>query len=285
MQEQTGADASPEFEGQAEPMDAETAEVVEEEVSEAPEDQESEAESPTADEEDVEKKTDPFKERIDKLTANWRQTQRDLQAREEEIAQLQERLQSMPEPQEPIKTLADFDYDEGQYQSYLFNRASEAAREEAKRAVEGYRTEQQRKDADSKYRERETAFVEKHKDFHEVVYDRNLRISPAMAEVIRTSDNGPEVAYHLGKNPDIAAELYDMAPARAGFEMAKLASKLEVESKKGGKAVSGAPPPPPKKIGGSEPGRKVSPTSPDSDKLSDDEWFKLEEARKAKMRS
>jgi hypothetical protein len=92
------------------------------------------------------------------------------------------------------------------------------------------------------------------------------------------------MAYYLGKNKDVAAELSRM-PER---DMVRRMTLLEVELKGAQKAavpkkVSEAPPPP-AKIRGSDAGLRVSTTDPASDKLSDKEWFAAEEKRKAKLR-
>lgn len=282
-EEVTGADASLETEGELDLNDLAAVEAASKEDKPVPEATESEAESPPAEEENLEKKTDPFKERIDKLTGRWRETQRELALREEELARLQRQLDEAPKPHEPSKTLKDFDYDENAFQEHLFDRARELAREEARVAVQGMQSEQKQQETVSEYSKREATFAEQVNDYHDVVYDRSLRISQPMAEAIRVLDEGPEIAYWLGKHPDEAAEIASVAPAVAGIRIAEIRANLLAEKGKGKKSVSDAPPPPPKKIGGNEPGRKVSTTSAESDKLSDREWFELEEARKAKL--
>ena len=283
VEPEAGADASPETKVE-EVVDLAMVETISKEDAPEAEAQESEAESPPADEEDVEEKTDPFKERIDKLTARWRETQRTLQEREAELTRLQKQLDEAPRPQQPMKTLADFDYDESQFQGYVLERSQQVARDEARMALKEERAEQAAGKAQSEYVKQEQAFAEEHPDYRELVYDESLPISVPMAEAIRVMEGGPEVAYYLAKNPDTAADIAGMGPIQAAMMMADLRVQLRGETAKASKKVSDAPPPPPKKIGGSEPGRKVSTTSPESDKLSDAEWFKLEEARNAKAR-
>lgn len=280
-----GADASPEPEVTPELTLDEVEAISKEDKEPEPEVEESEAESPPAGEAEAEEKTsDPFKERIDKLTANWRETQRALQQREQELAELQKQLDEAPKPIEEVKTLADFDYDEGQFQAYVLDRSTKIAREEARLALKEVQSEQTVEKQQTEYAKREQQFAESVKDYHELVYDPNLKISAPMAEAIKVLEEGPELAYYLAKNPDEAAEIAGQGAVQAAVSMAELRSKLVAEKSKAKKEVSDAPPPPPKKIGGSEPGRKVSTTSPDSDKLSDDEWFKREAARNSKAR-
>jgi hypothetical protein len=68
-----------------------------------------------------------------------------------------------------------------------------------------------------------------------------------MAGEIHASDVGPELAYHLGKNPDVAAEISLLPERDAIRRMAFLEVELKAEKAKAKpNTVSGAPPPPPK---------------------------------------
>lgn len=262
---QTGADASPEPE-------TETAEAEAEPVESKAE--ESEGESPPPVEQNDEEKSNPFQERIDKLTENWRKTERALTDLEKENEELRKKVTDIPTDE--VKTLADFEYDEKSYQSYLY----EAAEKRAEAAAERFLAKSRPDESIEKFEKSAQAFAKEHDDYYEVTQDKTLRISGPMAEVIRMSEVGPEMAYHLGKNPDVAKEISEMSDAAAGRELALLETKLQAKPKK----VSKAPPPPPANIGGGEPGQKVSTTDPKSDELSDAEWFKREEKRLAKLR-
>jgi hypothetical protein len=45
------------------------------------------------------------------------------------------------------------------------------------------------------------------------------------------AENGPDVAYHLGKHPDEAKRIAGLAPGRQIFEIARLSEKLTVAPK------------------------------------------------------
>jgi hypothetical protein len=69
------------------------------------------------------------------------------------------------------------------------------------------------------------------------------------------AENGPELAYHLGKNKDIALSLSDLPRDVAAFELGRIDAKLSAEratkkaaldAAKAAKAVTTAPPPAPK---------------------------------------
>lgn len=108
------------------------------------------------------------------------------------------------------------------------------------------------KKAEEKLREREKAqqaekvqeaFLEKaekaaerYPDFHTVVSNPALSINDAMAEFIADSDQGAEIAYHLGKNPLKAAAIAQMSPIKAARELARLESELASKPTKPSKA-------------------------------------------------
>jgi hypothetical protein len=66
-----------------------------------------------------------------------------------------------------------------------------------------------------------------HDDYDQVVNDQ-VKISAAMAEVLVASDHGAEIAYFLGSNPDEAARIFTLSPARAGAELAKIEASLDL---------------------------------------------------------
>lgn len=88
-------------------------------------------------------------------------------------------------------------------------------------------TEQQRvMDA---HLDREEKAREKYDDYDTVVRNPNLAISPLMADVIRRTDIGPEMIYHLGQNPDEARRIFDLPPVLQAKELGKLEAKLVTE--------------------------------------------------------
>ena len=66
----------------------------------------------------------------------------------------------------------------------------------------------------------------KYPDFDQVVATDALKISATMAEMIVQSDDGDEVAYYLGKNPDVAAQIYAMGTP---VEVARAMGRLEAQ--------------------------------------------------------
>lgn len=68
--------------------------------------------------------------------------------------------------------------------------------------------------------------VEKYPDFNDVVGNPTLAINTNMAEFIAESELGHEVAYHLGKNPALAARIANMSPVKAAMEMARIEREI-----------------------------------------------------------
>lgn len=225
------------------------------------EEQESEVESSPAVEEDDNKQTDSLddteygakvKDRIDKLTTNFRESEREADALREQLAAAEKRLAEVP--QAAPKTLADFEYDEGQYRDYLFTEATDRATKAAEKVVMGLHDKTEAETLTSKFTERETAFEAK--DYHQVTRNPDLKISNAMLQEMKMSDVGANMFYFLGKNPDEASRINQLAPRDVVREMYKLETTIMSEKSKTGKKVSNAPPPPPKIDKGNEGQRK-----------------------------
>ena len=198
--------------------------------------------------------------RIDKLTKRFRESERTAQSLQEANAELQKKLDETPQVRE-VKSLADFDYDEDKYREYVFHEAESRAEDVALRTVKGFTETERKASVEEKFADREKVFAETVKDYDAVlhVYDGSLKISPGMAAEIRESDIGPEVAYYLGKNPDISAEISRLPDRTAVRRMIALEDDIQSEKAKQSNKVSKAPPPP-STLGGTEPGIRGSTT-------------------------
>jgi hypothetical protein len=97
------------------------------------------------------------------------------------------------------------------------------------------------------YEQREAQARSAHPDFDSVVRDPSLPITPLMAEVIRESDLGPQVAYHLGTNRQEAARIASLSPARQAAELGRIEAALTKAPVSSPKPI---PPAPPQTVGG-----------------------------------
>jgi hypothetical protein len=230
-----------------------------------------------------------FTKRFGEITAKYRETERRAIAAEQQLAQYRQEQEARKEP-EKTKTLADFDYDEGRFQAYVIEQAREAARAAAREAEGERKCQESAARRTRKFQEREVAFEKTAKDYREVAH--YAPISNTNAEIIQDMDNGPEIAYWLGKNRDVALSLNDLPPHIAAIELGRIDERLNAERKakaaaleaaKAAKAVTKAPDPASTLDGSGEPGN-VKPDEADSDKLSDAEWTRRRNKQVAKQR-
>lgn len=215
---------------------------------------------------------DAVQKRIDKLTWQLRQTERERDfEREQRLTALQRNTETQPKPAEAkqsLKKLADFDYDEERYAEYV----AEVAADRAARKLEESRTtkesERTRKEQVAKFKELESKFKTEIEDYEDVAY--YARIDDHVVNLVMAMDEGPRIAYYLGKNPEVAARINSLDETLAAVELGRIDARLsfEREAKAKSPPVSKAPPPPPT-IEATEPA-----VSKDPSEMSDAEFAK-----------
>jgi len=143
----------------------------------------------------------------------------------------------------------------------------------------------QKKQVESTYFDREEKAREKYEDFHTVVYrdpkDGGPAISDVMHGAIMESDIGPEIAYHLGKNPDEALRIYRLGPLAQAREIGKLEASLIANPP--AKKPSSAPEPI-TPVGSRSASPNYSASDPRSLKMSMEDWAAARAKEKAKSR-
>ncbi len=140
------------------------------------------------------------------------------------------------------------------YEEYLEAKAEYQVRQEVSRHVKQLTQQQQQAQAQAEAQRAQAEFekraakaAEKYDDFQEVVSDPDLPITPVMADLIRDSELGPEVAYYLGKNPAEAERISRLSEAAQARAIGKLEATLEAT-----KAKPSAAPKPIAPVGGSK---------------------------------
>lgn len=78
----------------------------------------------------------------------------------------------------------------------------------------------------SAYEDRAEAAKAKYDDFEAVAYNQSLPVTDHMAATIQSSENGPEILYHLGQNPNEAARISRLQPLLQAREIGKLEATL-----------------------------------------------------------
>lgn len=257
-----------------EPVEEEVDESVEavDAVTEEPEAEaeESEVEAISEEEEEpsdssAEKKGDKFQERIDEITRKYREQERKTLELEQQLRAAAER-EPPREVLEPGKTLADFEYDEAAFATYLTDFAKQTAEADVRARAE--QEAQQRKMAE--FSVKESDFASKAEDYHIVTRNPDLPITGYMVEALQTAEKGPEILYYLGKNPDVTRGLSMMSPLDMARELGRIEATELVKPEKSVKT----PAPPPPKIKPTSSPERVTPDSQASDKLSDQEWLR-----------
>ena len=103
------------------------------------------------------------------------------------------------------------------------------------------------------FEEAMTEAAGRYPDFDAVVRNPDVPFAPQMVPYVANSDKGADVAYYLGKNPDVArqlAETFEQNPAAGFMELGRIEGKVSAPT---AKPASTAPKPPPIIAGGSNP--------------------------------
>ena len=89
--------------------------------------------------------------------------------------------------------------------------------------------QKQRSQIEEAYAESEEEARTKYDDFDQVVYNPRLRITDAMAETIKASDVGTDLAYWLGSNPKEADRISRLSPLMQAREIGKIEVKISTD--------------------------------------------------------
>lgn len=172
-------------------------------------------------------------ERIDELTRQRREAERQAEYWKAKVSE---------------KTnIDDLDYDD-QIAARVTARQRQEMAESADHAVQSV--------SQQVYEARVAVVRDRYADFDAVVANPSLPISTDMAAVIMDSEHGPELAYHLGKNPGEAARIARLSPVAQAKELGRIEERLS--------APKTGPKPPPAPVqpvgaassgGGNDPGK------------------------------
>lgn len=131
------------------------------------------------------------------------------------------------------------------------------------------------------YHERVEAAMEKYSDFDEVARNPNLPVTQVMADAIKASDVGPDVAYYLGSNPKEAARISRLSPLLQAKEIGKI--EVKVTSEPPVKKTTSAPAPITPVSARATTTGVIDTTDPRSIKtMSTSEWIEAERQRQMK---
>lgn len=106
------------------------------------------------------------------------------------------------------------------------------AREAGKKSRANAETEHRQAQANqviAGFVDRQEAFKKATPDYEEVLESADFEVPQITQQYLVESEMGPQLAYHLAKNPDVVTSLRKLSPARQLAELGKLEAKLEVK--------------------------------------------------------
>lgn len=221
---------------QEEATQAESSEQVDAETSETHEDEQKPKKS----------RHQRMRAQMDRLRTEREEAEKRAKEAESRLAEQQQLRDQLQPPKEE-----DYSGNYEQYQAALagfyamqqidqreasrIEREQQTAQADAQRAMQAHQMEVQ---------QHWTASVEEAKtryaDFEQVALNQNAPIPPHVAEIVLQMESGPDVAYHLGSNTDVAAQIAQMPPMMAAMELGRIQATLKQPSPQ---TISQAPAP------------------------------------------
>lgn len=204
------------------------------ESKEDSEESEVEAEKPTS------KKKGGFQRRISKLVAEKAQAQQEIEYWKQEAlkkAQGASGTKESPATDSVQKSSASAAAEgkpkpenfesHADYVEALTDWKTEQKLNERDQKLQKQKLEAEQKTQVATYQERVKAFSKTTPDFAEVLADVDgIPVSATVGQIIVSSDNGPELAYELAKNPDEFQRINRLSPLAAAMELGTLKARL-----------------------------------------------------------
>lgn len=171
---------------------------------------------------------------------------KDLRKKEREarkrIKELEAQVQQAKPTEKPIEVgpkpkLADFDYDEDQFESAVeqwHERKRQVEQQQAAKQAEEEKAKQAWQTKMQSYEERRQNVASKVRDFEEVEEAAKDKLTATQQGILIHAAENPElILYHLGKNPKKAQELSEITdPIQFAFAAAKLDSQMKIQTRK-----------------------------------------------------
>jgi hypothetical protein len=185
--------------------------------------------------------------RLDELTKQREDALRNAESERQEKLRLLALLESKGKPEsepkvqddtEPVRPqkaeFADPDaYDEAldEYidarSAWRADKAINEAREKDRKDAEQRQIEEGQRAASEAYAQRREKAREKYSDYTEVAESPQVNVSIPVAHAILHSEHGPDIAYHLGKNPAEAERISKLPPPLQLVELGLIVARLQ----------------------------------------------------------
>ena len=234
------------------PAAADEAKTVEDESADLEKDGEPESTSAS----DEPKKAKGVQKRLDELTKQREEAKREAEmerAEKNRILALLEERKAAPAPEnQPAKpNRSEYDSDDayadaqityaGEYAAWKVKAEFAAQQKEMQEKQQRDYIESENRKIHTRYAERAEKAKEKYSDYQSVAESPDVHISIPMAHAIAHSEQGPEIAYFLGKNPTEAERIAKLSPPVQLMELGLILGKLNKPPE--AKPVSAAPAP------------------------------------------
>ena len=194
-------------------------------------------EEPGGEAEVEEKVPKGVQKRLDKMTREKYEERAKTEAVRKELEELKKRDEAVAAKEEPPKRE---EYEE--YEDYVADKAAFSAKQAVRDEM---RVDAEKKVASERQATLEKSFAahegrvktfkEKITDFEEIAYGDHIlpimRGAPHLAQLVVQSDQGPQIAYHLGSNPEVAEKIAAMPMHLAAKEIGKIEARLETVPK------------------------------------------------------
>ncbi|MDE3022975.1 MAG: hypothetical protein KGI54_14145 [Pseudomonadota bacterium] len=209
-------------------------------VIENKEESEPNAEANTSEEGKPHKGNPKIEQRMSELTKARKDAEAQAEQERQRSLALQQRLDEIEGRNKPLES-EEKKPEPGQFED-AFKYAEALAEWSTKQALKNRDAEEQKRrmelDAQERQRrwqERQNKVITDTPDYEEVINSSEVMVSDPVKMAILESDIGPELLYHLAKNPDEAKRLSSLSPIAAIREIGKLETKLEKKPETEGK--------------------------------------------------
>lgn len=180
--------------------------------------------------EDHPKKKGGFQRRIDKLNSQKAQAQQEVEFWKQQALQAASATKSQTPPkteptpifnQESKPKPEDFET-HSEYVESLADWKMETKLKERDIKVQKEQFDREQNKAAQTYQEKVQSFSAKTPDFQEILADvDHIQLSPALRDIILSSENGPELTYLLAKNPAEFERIAKLTPLACAREVGK----------------------------------------------------------------
>ena len=208
------------------------------EAAETPEDG-NEGDDQGGEEKPQEKPRRSARDRINELTKRAHEAEREAQHWKEAAERKPAESADKPSPDkygsydDYVEALADWKADQRVSESFR-RRDAERAQAAESRAVEAKA---------QAWHERQGAFRQATPDYDDIVGKSSVQVAPHVVDSLLDSDSGPELAYHLAKNPETVKHINSLSPLAAAREIGRIEASLSTPAAPREKPASKAPAP------------------------------------------